>query len=179
MVDGLWCAMSTIKIIWYSFLTWDKFTPISYILTIHFDTYSTVTESMIFISARKCNSSYCKQFCAFWIHSLFTSSSSSSSSSRMLSVRSSSVRGLLLYRVLPLVLLQLSCWPKLETVKREGCKDGCFWTSVPSGTFAKAVCSRLSQGQHGVRCQVKPRGCDCPSQLRIIPFSNFQTLKTI
>jgi len=49
----------------------------------------------------------------------------------------------------------------------------------PSGTCAKAVCSCLSWRQHGVGCQVQPCGCDCPSQLRKIPFSIFQTLKTI
>jgi hypothetical protein len=38
---------------------------------------------------------------------------------------------------------------------------------------------RLLQREHGVGCQGKPCGCDCPSQLRKIPFSNFQTLKTI
>jgi len=60
----------------------------------------------------------------------------------------------------------------------EGCKDSCFWTTVLSGICAKAVCSHLSQHQHGLGCQVKPCGCDYPSQLRKIPFSNFQTLKT-
>jgi len=37
----------------------------------------------------------------------------------------------------------------------------------------------LSQRQHGVGCQGKPRGCECPSQLWKILFSNFLTLKTI
>jgi len=64
-------------------------------------------------------------------------------------------------------------------MRREGCKDGCFWTTVHSGTCAKAVCSRLSQRQHGVGCQGKPCVCDCPSQLRKISFLKFQTLKTI
>ena len=50
----------------------------------------------LFISARKYNSSHCKEFCAFWIYSLLTSSSSSS---RMLSFRSSSVRWLLLCKL--------------------------------------------------------------------------------
>jgi len=59
------------------------------------------------------------------------------------------------------------------------CKDGCFWTTVSSGACAKAVCSCLSQRQHAVGCQGKPCGCDCPSQLRKILFSNFQTPKTI
>jgi hypothetical protein len=31
------------------------------------------------------------------------------------------------------------------------------------GTCVKAVCSRLSQRQHAVGCQVKPCGCDCQS----------------
>jgi hypothetical protein len=35
----------------------------------------------------------------------------------------------------------------------------------------------LSQCQHGVGCQGKPRGCDCPSQLWKIPLSYFRTLK--
>jgi len=64
-------------------------------------------------------------------------------------------------------------------MRQEGCKDGCFWTTVPSDTYAKAVFSHLSQRQHGVGCQGRPCGCDCPSQLWKIPFSNFQTLKTI
>ena len=42
----------------------------------------------------------------------------------------------------------------------EGCKDGCFWTTVSPGTCAKAVCSHLSQHQHGVGCHGKPCGCD-------------------
>jgi len=83
-----------------------------------------------------------------------------------------------MYIVRPQVLLQLSCCPKVETVRWEGYKDGCFWTTVPSGTCAKAVCSHLSQHQHGVGCQGQPCGCDCPSQLRKFLFSNFQTLKT-
>ena len=96
----------------------------------------------LFIAASKCNSSHCKQFCAFCIHSLFTSSSSC----RMLSVRSSSVRGLLLYVVLPLVLLQPSCCPKLVTVRREGCKDGCFWTTVPPGSLLSSVTASTWSG---------------------------------
>ena len=64
-------------------------------------------------------------------------------------------------------------------MKGEGCKDGCFWTTVPSGTCAKAVCSCLSQHQHAVGCQVKPCGCACPSQLWKIPFSNFKLLKPL
>jgi hypothetical protein len=64
-------------------------------------------------------------------------------------------------------------------MRPEGSKVGYFWIIDPSGTCAKAVCSRLSQRQHGVGCQVKPSGCDCPSQLRKIPFSIFQTLKAI
>ena len=60
----------------------------------------------------------------------------------------------------------------------EDCKDGCFWTTVPSGTCAKTLCSRLSQHQHGVGYEGKPCGCDCPPQLWKILFSNFQTLKT-
>jgi len=59
------------------------------------------------------------------------------------------------------------------------CKDGCFWTTVSSGTCAKAVCSCLSQCQHAVGCHGEPCGCDCPSQLQKILFSNFQTPKTI
>jgi len=39
--------------------------------------------------------------------------------------------------------------------------------------------AQVLQRQHGVGCQGKSRGCDCPSQLRRILFSNFQTLKTI
>ena len=35
------------------------------------------------------------------------------------------------------------------------------------------------QHQHGVGCQGKPCGCDCPSNLWKILFSNFSTLKTI
>ena len=64
-------------------------------------------------------------------------------------------------------------------MRQKGSKVGYFWTIDPSGTCVKAVCCRLSQRQHGVGCQVKPRGRDCPSQLRKIPFSNFHTLKTI
>ena len=59
------------------------------------------------------------------------------------------------------------------------CKDGCFWTPVTSGNFAKGVCWSLSQRQHGVLCQVKTCGCHCSSQLWKILFSNFQTLKKI
>ena len=47
----------------------------------------------------------------------------------------------------------------------KGSKVGYFWTIDPSGTCANAVCSCLSQCQHGVVCQVKPCGSDCPSQL--------------
>jgi hypothetical protein len=61
----------------------------------------------------------------------------------------------------------------------EGCKYGCFWTTFASGTCAKAVCSHLSQHQHGAGCQVKLCGCDCPFQLRKIPYSNFQTHKPL
>jgi len=50
---------------------------------------------------------------------------------------------------------------------------------LSSGTCAKAVCSSLSQCQHEVGCQGKPCGCDCPSQMWKILFSNFQTLKTV
>ena len=78
-----------------------------------------------------------------------------------------------------IVLSHISCSPQLQTIRRKGSKVGYFWTIDPSGTCAKEVCSRLSQRQHGVGCQVKPCGCDCPSQLRKIQFSNFQTLKTI
>ena len=42
---------------------------------------------------------------------------------------------------------------KQETLRWKGCMDGCFWTTVPSGTCAQAGCSRLSQRQHGVGCQ--------------------------
>jgi len=76
----------------------------------------------------------------------------------------------LMYLVLPYVLLQLLCSPQLGTVRQEGCQDGCFWTTLPSGTCAKAVCSHLSQHQHGVGCQGKPCGCDFPSQ--ILKFFN-------
>jgi hypothetical protein len=55
-------------------------------------------------------------------------------------------------------------------MRQRGCKDGCFWTTVPSGTCAKAVCLSLSQRQHGVGCQGKPCGCDCPSQMWKIPL---------
>jgi len=51
--------------------------------------------------------------------------------------------------------------------------------AVSSGTCAKAVCSSLSQLQHGVGCQIKPCDCHCPSQLWKILLSYFQTLKTI
>jgi len=51
--------------------------------------------------------------------------------------------------------------------------------AVCSDICAKAVCSSLSQLQHGVGCQGKPCDCDCPSQLWKILFSNFRTLKTI
>jgi len=36
----------------------------------------------------------------------------------------------------------------------------------------------VSQCQHGVGCEGKPCGCDCPSQLWKVLFSHFQTLKT-
>jgi len=36
-------------------------------------------------------------------------------------------------------------------MRQEGCKDDCSWTTVSSGTCAKAVCSPLSQGQWGVK----------------------------
>ena len=64
-------------------------------------------------------------------------------------------------------------------MRQKGSKVCYFWTIDPSGTCVKAVCSCLSQRQHGVGCQVKPCGCDCPSQLQKIPFSNFQALETI
>ena len=32
----------------------------------------------------------------------------------------------------------------METMKQEGCKDGCFWTTVPTVTCAKALCSHHS-----------------------------------
>jgi hypothetical protein len=67
----------------------------------------------------------------------------------------------------------------LETMRRKGWKDGYLYTIVPTGTCAKAVFSCLSQHQHGWGCQGKLCGCDCPSQLQKIPFSNFWTLKTI
>jgi hypothetical protein len=38
-------------------------------------------------------------------------------------------------------LLQLSYCPKLETMRQEGCKDGCFWTTVSSDTCEKAILS--------------------------------------
>jgi len=37
-------------------------------------------------------------------------------------------------------------------MRLEGCKDGYIWTTVTSGTCAKAVCLCLSQRQHGVGC---------------------------
>ena len=64
-------------------------------------------------------------------------------------------------------------------MRREGCKDGCFWTTVSSGTCAKAVCSHLSQCQLRVGCQGKPCGCDWPSQLRKTLFSNFLSYSQI
>ena len=66
---------------------------------------------------------------------------------------------------------------KLKTIRREACKDDCFWSNLFSGACVKAVCSRLSERKHGVGCQGKPRGCDCPSQLWKILFSNLRTLK--
>jgi hypothetical protein len=63
--------------------------------------------------------------------------------------------------------------------KARGLQGWLFWTTVSSGTCAKAVCSSLSQRQQGVGCQGKPRGCDCPSQLWKMIFSNFQNLKKI
>jgi len=50
---------------------------------------------------------------------------------------------------------------------------GYFWIIDPSGTWAKAVCTRLSQRQPAVGCPVKPRGCDCPTQLRKNPILKF------
>jgi len=32
-------------------------------------------------------------------------------------------------------------------MRREGCEEGCFWSTVPSGCCAKAVCLHLSQHQ--------------------------------
>jgi len=81
--------------------------------------------------------------------------------------------------VLPSVLLQVSCNPQLETMRHKSWKDGYLYTIVPTGTCAKAVCLHLLQCQHGWGCQGKPCGCDCPSQLQKIPFSNFLTIKTI
>ena len=37
-------------------------------------------------------------------------------------------------------------------MKWEGCKVGCFLTTVSAGTCAKAVCLSLLQHQHGVAC---------------------------
>jgi hypothetical protein len=63
---------------------------------------------------------------------------------------------------------------------RQKCsKLGYFWTIYPSSTCAKAVCTRLSHRQHAVGCPLKPRGCDCPTQLRKNPVLKFETLKTI
>ena len=61
-----------------------------------------------------------------------------------------------------------------------GCKDGCFWTIVSSGTWTKAICLSLSQSQHELGCK-KKKTCDfdCPSQLWKILFSNFRIFKTI
>jgi len=84
-----------------------------------------------------------------------------------------------MYIVLPEVLLQLSCCPKLETMRWEGCKDGCFWTTVSSGICAKAVRLSLSQCHRGVGCQGKPCGCDCPSQLWKIYSQIFEPLKPL
>ena len=64
-------------------------------------------------------------------------------------------------------------------MRPEGCEDGCFWTTVPWGSCAKAVCSRLSQLEHVVGWQGIQYNCDCPSQLRKVNSPNFQTLKTI
>ena len=50
-----------------------------------------------------------------------------------------------MYIVVPLVLSQISYSPQLETMRRKGSKVGYFGTIDPSGTCAKAVCSRLSQ----------------------------------
>jgi hypothetical protein len=64
-------------------------------------------------------------------------------------------------------------------MRRKGSKVGYFWTIDPSGTCAKAVCSHLSQHQHGVGCQVKPRSCDCPSQLWKSHSQIFKLLKPL
>jgi len=64
-------------------------------------------------------------------------------------------------------------------MRQKGSKVGYFWTIDPSGTCVKAVCCRLSQRQHGVGCQVKPRGRDCPSQLRKIHSQIFVLLKPL
>ena len=55
-------------------------------------------------------------------------------------------------------------------MRQKGSKLGYFWSINPSGTCAKAVCTRLSQRQHAMGCPVKPRGCDCPTQLRKNPI---------
>ena len=34
-------------------------------------------------------------------------------------------------------------------MRRRGCRDGCIWIAVTSGTCAKAVSCCLSQRQHG------------------------------
>jgi hypothetical protein len=50
-------------------------------------------------------------------------------------------------------------------------------------SFQVLVPRQFAQVCHSVNmevgCQGKPRGCDCPSQLWKILFSNFQTLQTI
>ena len=38
-----------------------------------------------------------------------------------------------MYLALLYVLLELSCCPEVVTMRREGCKDGYFWTTVHSG----------------------------------------------
>ena len=53
----------------------------------------------------------------------------------------------------------------------EGLKRWLFSSTFPSDTCAKGVCSCRSHCQLAVYCQVKPCGCDCPSQLHKI-FAN-------
>ena len=64
-------------------------------------------------------------------------------------------------------------------MRQKGSKADYFWTIDPSGTCAKAVCSHLSQRQHGVGCQVKLRGCDCSSQLQKSCSQIFKLLKPL
>ena len=66
-----------------------------------------------------------------------------------------------------------------ETMRRKSSKVGYSWTTDPTATCAKAVCSLISQCQHGVVFQRKPFGCDCLSQMRKVRISNFQTIETI